>query len=157
MKERTDFNEKKKLMPIEEKLILSIRDLGDVVRFLYEGKGSQKRILIILNETGSMTQANLTKRLGIQPGSASEVIRKLEAAGYIERKQNEKDKRTTDLFLTDIGKKMAEEAVKQRMQRHQDMFACLTDSEKEHLVFLSEKLNADWKKRYQTTQEEGEA
>lgn len=157
MKERTDFNEKKKLMPIEEKLILSIRDLGDVVRFLYEGKGSQKRILIILNETGSMTQANLTKRLGIQPGSASEVIRKLEAAGYIERKQNEKDKRTMDLFLTDIGKKMAEEAVKQRMQRHQDMFACLTDSEKEHLVFLSEKLNADWKKRYQTTQEEGEA
>lgn len=157
MKERTDFNEKKKLVPIEEKLILNIRDLGDVIRFLYEGKGSQKRILIILNETGSMTQANLTKRLGIQPGSASEVIRKLEAAGYIERKQNEKDKRTTDLFLTDIGKKMAEEAVKQRIQRHQDMFACLTDSEKEHLVFLSEKLNADWKKRYQTTQEDGEA
>lgn len=156
MKESIDFNRTMKEALIEEQLIWNIRDLGDVIRFLYEGKGSQKRILIILNETGGMTQANLTKRLGIQPGSASEVIRKLEAAGCIERKQNEKDRRTTDLLLTDAGKKMAEEAVEQRWQRHQDMFSCLTDSEKERLLFLSQKLNADWEKRYRAVGKDGE-
>lgn len=54
------------------------------MRFLYEGKGSQKRILIVLEDIGGcVTQRQLTERLGIRPGSVSEVIAKLESMGYI--------------------------------------------------------------------------
>ena len=63
---------------INDKLIMNLRDISHTMRSLYEGRGSQKRILIILHEVGKITQRALTERLGIQPGSASEVIAKLD-------------------------------------------------------------------------------
>lgn len=135
-------------MDIDNKLIVNVRDLGHVIRFLFEGKGSQKRILIILRESGGMTQRELTERLQIQPGSASEVIGKLESAGLIERTPSETDRRTADLRLTEEGSRRAEEAANQRKKRHQEMFSCLTEEEKQTLLALTEKLNADWDVRY---------
>lgn len=139
---RTDNN-------INNQLINHLRDLSHTMRSLYEGKGSQKRILIILDEIGgSITQQKLTERLGIQPGSASEVISKLEHTGYIRRTPNENDRRTTDLSLTDSGKAAASQARDQRIQRHEEMFSCLSDEEKNQLLSLLEKINTDWEKRY---------
>lgn len=135
-------------MDIQTKLILNLRDIGHVIRFLYEGRGSQKRILILLNREGEMTQSELTEKLGVQPGSASEVVRKLESAGLIERTPSAADHRTTDIRLTKEGKALAEETLLKRQIRHQEMFACLSDEEKSTLLSLTEKLNADWSERY---------
>lgn len=133
---------------IDHKLVMNLRDSGHMIRFLYEGKGSQKRILIILNESGVITQRELTERIGIQPGSASEVIGKLEDAGLICRTPSEKDHRTTDIRLTESGKRKAEEAALQRKMRHQEMFSCLSVEEKETLLSLMEKLNSFWEDHY---------
>lgn len=133
---------------MNERLIINLRDLGSIMHFLYEGKASQKRILIILNEAGRITQRDLTERLGIQPGSASEVLSKLENAGWILRTQNEADRRTTDISLTDAGRKLAEEASAQRRKRHEEMFSCLSEEERQELLSLLEKIRADWRTRY---------
>lgn len=135
-------------MDIENKLIMNLRDLGHRIRFLFEGKGSQKRILIILRETGGMTQRELTERLGIQPGSVSEVLGKLENAGMVRRTMSPSDRRTTDIQLTRSGRERAEEAARERRNRHQEMFSCLSDQEKDTLLALVEKLNQDWEYRY---------
>lgn len=142
---RAHYNE----ADINDKLIINLRDLSHTIRSLYEGKGSQKRILIILDEIGSsITQRELTERIGIQPGSASEVITKLEMAGYIRRTPNETDRRTADIELTEIGKASAAEAREQRVRRHEEMFSGLSDNEKNELLLLLEKVNADWENRY---------
>lgn len=133
---------------MNDKLILNLRDLGHMMRFLYEGKASQKRILIILNEVGRITQRDLTERLGIQPGSASEILSKLESAGLILRTQNETDRRTTDVCLTDAGRELAAEALAQRQKRHEEMFSCLSEKEKQELLSLLERVCADWRIRY---------
>ncbi len=133
---------------IDDRLIISLRDLHHTMRSLYEGKASQKRILIILNETETITQRDLTERLGIQPGSASEILSKLEGSGWIVRTQNESDRRTTDISLTDSGREIAEEALKQRRKRHEEMFSCLSGEEKQELLSLLDKVRCDWKKRY---------
>lgn len=133
---------------INDRLIIHLRDISHTMRFLYEGKGSQKRILIILNETGTITQQALTKRLGIQPGSASEVIAKLEHIGLIVRTPSRTDRRTVDIALTEEGKKQAREAAAQRSKRHEEMFSCLSEAEKSQLLSLLEKINADWEQRY---------
>lgn len=133
---------------INDKLIINLRDLGHIMRLQYEGKASQKRILIILNEIGSITQQQLTKRLGIQPGSASEVIKKLENAGLIMRTQNLIDRRTVDIQLTDRGKAVALEAKEQRKRRHKEMFSCLTEEEKQEMLILMEKVYANWDSLY---------
>lgn len=130
------------------KLIWNFRDIGHTMRHISEGKGSQQRILIVLNETGPITQRELTQRLGIQPGSASEVIIKLEAAGLIERLPSEKDKRTTDVHLTEAGKIEAQRLGAVRTKRHERMFAALSDREKEELLNLLEKVNEDWDQEY---------
>ena len=141
---------------MNDKMIINLRDLSHTMRFLYEGKGSQKRILIILNEMGeSTTQQQLTERLGIQPGSASEVIAKLESAGYIQRTVNERDRRMIDIRLTDRGKAEAVEAGMQRHCRHEQMFSCLSDSEKQQFLSLLEKIDEDWKQRYQDVPKKG--
>ena len=133
---------------INDNLITSLRDLHHTMRLLYEGKASQKRILIILNGLEAITQRDLTKRLGIQPGSASEILSKLEESGWIVRTQNEADRRTTDISLTDSGREIAEEALRQRRKRHEEMFSCLSGEEKQELLSLLDKVRCDWKKRY---------
>lgn len=133
---------------INDDLIIRLRDLHHTMRSLYEGKASQKRILIILNGSGAITQRDLTERLGIQPGSASEILSKLEGSGWIVRTQNEADRRTTDISLTDSGREIAEEALRQRRKRHEEMFSCLSGEEKQELLSLLDKVRCDWKKRY---------
>ncbi len=131
------------------KLIINLRDIGHMMRGLYEGRGSQQRVLIVLSEMGgAVTQRMLTERLQIQSGSASEVIGKLESAGYIDRTVSEADRRNVEVTLTEKGREAAEEAKRQRALRHEEMFLCLTKTEKEELLVLLEKLSSDWKSRF---------
>jgi len=133
---------------IDEKLVMNLRDISHTMRSLYEGRGSQKRVLIVLSETGTITQRELTQRLGIQPGSASEVIAKLEQAGLAARSLSETDRRTADISLTEEGERQARTALEQRQRRHEEMFSSLTDEEKAQFLSLLEKVNRDWEDRY---------
>ena len=133
---------------MDNKLIWNLRDIGRMIRSLSEGKESQSRILILLRDSGKITQSELTERLGIQPGSASEVIGKLENAGLIVRTPSERDRRTADIQLTGIGEEKAQEAARQRKQRHTEMFCCLTEEEKQVLLRFLEKIKGDWRYRY---------
>ena len=139
---------------VNDRLIINLRDMGQTIRLLYEGKGSQKRILIILLEVGSITQRALTSRLGIQPGSASEVIAKLENAGLIQRTVSTDDRRTANIRLTPEGEHLARAAAEDRLRRHREMFACLNDSEKQTLLGLMERICTDWDAKYIRKREE---
>lgn len=135
-------------LDLNNKLIWNLRDIGDTMRRIREGRGSQRRILILLRESGATTQRELTARLGIQPGSASEVIGKLETAGLVARTPSSADRRTSDVRLTDAGMSAAKEAHIQREARHRQMFDCLTDAEKNTLLSLLERVNASWDAHY---------
>lgn len=129
-------------------LIWNFRDIGHTMRQLYEGRGSQKRILILLQESSGMTQKELTERLGVKPGSASEVLNKLEQAGLILRTPSETDRRTTNICLTPAGETLASQAKAQRIERHEQMFSVLSDEEKDTLIALLKKINAHWDQVY---------
>ena len=132
----------------DNKLIWNFRDIGHTMRRISEGKGSRKRVLILLLENRGITQRELTQRLGIQPGSASEVIGKLEAAGLIERAPSESDRRTADIRLTEAGERLAQEACAERKARHEQMFSVLSEAEKDELLSLLERVNEDWSRKY---------
>lgn len=130
-------------------LVICLRDVSHVMRGLYESKGSQKRVLMVLEDLGgAVTQRELTQRLGIQPGSASEVFAKLENAGAVTRTPSQEDRRTVDIALTEAGLARAKEARTQRARRHEEMFSCLSEGEKQQLLTLLEKLREDWSSRY---------
>lgn len=129
-------------------LILALRDACHTLHQLYEGKGSQTGVLIALEETGPITQRKFTELLGIRPGSASEVLTKLEHNGLIRRSPNSADGRTMDISLTEEGQQQSLLARQQRIRRHDEMFACLSKEEKQELLALLGKLNGAWGERW---------
>lgn len=133
---------------LNRQLIRCLRALGRTIRALSEGRASQKRVLRLLRESGPVTQQALTARLNVQPGSASEVIRRLEETGLILRSQNALDRRTSDIRLTAEGKAQADRAEAEIQARRREMFSCLSDEEKAQLLTLLQKLSEDWHARY---------
>lgn len=128
------------------KLFAILQELGHFCRFSFEGKGGQGRILHILEKSGDMSQKELTERIGIQPGSASEVLGKLERAGYIVREPGEEDKRTFTVRLTQAGSARASELKDERAARLKEAFSTLSGEEKEQMIALAEKLYGAWMK-----------
>ena len=133
-------------MSIDEKLFALLNRLGRTGHGTSNGKSSQNRILQILRRSGCLTQRELTEQLGIQPGSVSEILKKLEAAGLITRQSNSEDRRTVDITLTDAGKTQAEES-RSHYANHA-LFESLTDEEKQQLLSLLEKVSGDWHRRF---------
>lgn len=148
------MKEQYKHLDQNNKLIWNFRDIGHTMRQIAEGRASQKRILILLRETAGMTQKELTARLGVQPRSASEVLKKLEQADLISWTSSEADHRTTDICLTPAGEQLAQEAAVKRRERHEQIFSVLSEQEKDTLIELLERINAHWDTTYR--QSEGE-
>ena len=126
---------------LDDKILLTLRALGHKIPFLYKGENSQRRALILLKRSGSVSQRELTRRLSIKPGSMSEVLTKLTNKGFIKRTPSEDDKRTMIVSLTEKGAALAESATEYRSERRHEMFAGLEDEEKRTLLDLLEKVN----------------
>ena len=141
------------LIDRNEKLVHSLWDVHHKMRLLHDGKSSQSRILIVLREHGSMTQRELTDHLHVRPGSASEILTKMEQTGLITRTPNQSDQRTMDIFLTEKGNSLALEAREQRKALYDKIFVCLTPEEQDTLFSLLEKLLADWETRFEISGE----
>ncbi len=135
-------------MTVEEKLFHHLRGLSHVMQHSADLRGGQGRILALLSHHENMSQRELQQMLGIQPGSLSEVLAKLEASGHIERKPNEQDKRNVDIALTTQGIICANEALSNRREMQQTLFQALTPEEKESLLSLLKKLSADWQQKF---------
>ena len=127
------------------KLFVLIGELGHASRFLLDGKAGQSRALSLLREGETMTQRELTERLGIRPGSASELIGKLERAGLITRAPSELDRRTADIALTEAGAARRREREGEARTGTAELFSALTEEEKTALLALLEKLRAAWR------------
>lgn len=113
---------------LDEQLVNAILDVGRDIRRLFEGKESQSRILMILRLQGAVTQKMLIQILHIQPGSASEILKKMEKAGLIIRVPNEMNRRASDIVLTRQGRSVSEKLIEQRRGRYQEMMACLSET-----------------------------
>lgn len=105
---------------------------------------SQNRVLMLLNHYGPMSQKHLMDHMHIQSGSMSELIAKVEHAGYIEKKRSQLDKRNFDLQLTEKGRDQAELFEQHQAILAERLFASLTPKQKDELQFVLEKLLEDW-------------
>jgi len=100
----------------------------------------QGRLLLFLLEKDGINQKELSELLRITPASVSELVNKLEKDGYIERKQNELDKRVTNIFLTEGGRFFSQKMEESRLQVAKDFFIALDEDEQKLLLSLIEKI-----------------
>ncbi|MCD8085572.1 MAG: MarR family winged helix-turn-helix transcriptional regulator [Clostridiales bacterium] len=111
--------------------------------YLGRGKG-QGRILYLLNTRGAMTQQELQGLLHIQSSSTSEILTKLENAGFITRQRDEADKRRCIVAITPAGIADLTEHEEARRERRAMLYDCLTPEEEAELVRILTKLRAHW-------------
>ncbi len=88
-----------------------------------------------------MSQSNVQEALGIRPGSASELISKLEDRGMLVRARDGADKRKILLSLTSAG---LEFDAAQTAEVLAERYGALSGEEQETLIGLLEKLLANW-------------
>ncbi len=106
------------------------------------GRHGQNRILAVLTMQDGTSQKDLAYLLGIRPQSLTQALDTLEQDGFIERKQDEDDKRARRVFLTDKGRGRAGKVAEDRKQYADDAFSMLSEEEKEQLSSILGKLSS---------------
>ena len=104
----------------------------------------QNLILSILAGRDVLSQRALQLMLGIQPGSLSEILTKLERKGFITREKAE-DRRGNLLRITDAGRRAIPDA---ETPAQDDRFSALTEAQQDQLAGLLRALLNDWVVRF---------
>ncbi|OIJ35525.1 MarR family transcriptional regulator [Rothia kristinae] len=83
----------------------------------------QYLVMLALWEHERMNQKTLAGMLGLDPGTLSPIVRRLEQIGYVHRQRDPEDERSVLLSLTDAGRKLRERAeeIPERMMRRLDL------------------------------------
>ena len=119
----------------------------------------QVRILGMLSATedGEMDQRALLESLPVKAGSLSEILRKLERGGYIERRRNDKDKRGIIVKITESGRVIYRESEVFKADLDKRLFGAFPTDKRERLVSLLNDLLAMWEEdpALQAKQERG--
>jgi DNA-binding MarR family transcriptional regulator len=100
----------------------------------------ERLLLFIAAHPDKVWQKDVAGDEGINASSASEMVSKLVEDGYLIRESDETDKRAVVLKLTEKGAARAEELRAGREAALTELFAKLTDQEKETLANLLDKL-----------------
>jgi MarR family transcriptional repressor of emrRAB len=66
-------------------------------------------LLVLDDEPAPLSATRLVERLGLGRTAMTSVVDRLERHGWVERRPSARDRRVTDLYLTDAGHKLAEE------------------------------------------------
>lgn len=104
------------------------------------GHHGQNRVLAALMLKDGISQKDLAYLLAIRPQSLSQAIDRLEERGLAVRKQNEEDRRITNVFLTDAGRTSAQKVAENRRAWADQLLEPLTEEEKEQLSAILDKL-----------------
>jgi MarR family transcriptional regulator, organic hydroperoxide resistance regulator len=68
-------------------------------------------VLTTLTEAEGVSQQELAKRLYVTKGNISGLLDRLEGAGLVERRSTAADRRQYEIYLTPVGRELAERAI----------------------------------------------
>ncbi|MCC8063962.1 MAG: MarR family transcriptional regulator [Clostridiales bacterium] len=111
------------------------------------GKLSQQRVLRILTKYGEQTQHQLQERMGVQQGSLSELVKKLETQGLVMRTRAPQDRRQVLIRLTDAGRAESEAKHQRFLERNEALFAPLSQEEQTLLREMLTRLLQAWEEQ----------
>ena len=119
---------------------------GHFLHFKKNGKRGQRKILKILAEHNDVSQKELQDLLGIESGSMSEIVIKLEHKGLIKREKDKSDRRMSRIKITKNGLELAKEIEAVDVEYEKLLFTSLSVEEQEQLKTILKKLIQGWEK-----------
>ena len=101
-----DFNNLPYKIYLNLQKIFRCLNIGQV----FQGKNlpitiTQMRALSLFNEQDVVNITDISRSMGVSLQSATNLVRRLELLGYLERSKNKKDRRVSEVRLTEKGQK----------------------------------------------------
>jgi DNA-binding MarR family transcriptional regulator len=90
-------------------------------------------VLMVMRQLAPLSARQLSRAMDINPGTISVYVQRLVEKGLVEKRQEEKDRRTWWISLTPAGKAAAEGVATGAAQYTRDFLASLSDSEQQAL------------------------
>jgi DNA-binding MarR family transcriptional regulator len=100
---------------------------------LYEGQPSMLRAL--WSQEG-LTHTDLAKRLRVQPATITKMIKRMEKAGFVERRPDPQDERVSRVYLTEAGRAVQADVRDVWHTLEKEAFAYLTEEQRAQLRHL---------------------
>lgn len=138
-------------MNTNQELLETMEKCGHFLHHRRGGKRGQGRILHILLQEGDLTQKELQERFRIQSGSMSEIVMKLDNAGFIQKIKDVSDRRKIILKITEEGKQSVYKKQMHNLEQEQKLFDALSEEEQRDLLKLLSKLFQSWESTYEKT------
>ena len=89
----------------------------------------QMPILAVLWRKDGCSQKELAEKLDVKPPTVTVSIQRLEKAGIIFRRQDEKDQRVSRIYLSEEGRSIIEEGMRMAKESEEQVFAGFSESE----------------------------
>lgn len=142
--ERGGSVDRNQVATVPDGILQRIRWCGYFLHFKTGGRSGRRRIFFMLSKCGELRQRELQDMLGIQSGSLSEVVIKMEADGLIEKVRSQTDGRQMVLRLTEAGQQQAQKVREEYLQRAEEMLSCFTKAQQGELLTLLDTLADHW-------------
>lgn len=114
----------------------------------------QQRVLAILKLEDGLTQNYLAEVLDLRPSSLAELMKKMENNGDITRQEDENDKRSKHVFLTEAGRKKATENASLKNEDYSEAFlAGLNEDEQVQFSTYLQKISDGWDDEFKQNSE----
>lgn len=100
---------------------------------------SQFAVLEALYHAGDLTVGEVKEKILSSDGTIPVVVKNLEKAGLVKRRQDERDRRRTILSLTDAGRELISKAYPENARMIEEEMSVWSGEEKRQLVRLLKK------------------
>ena len=130
----------------------SITKLSRMLRRKPKGEGhhsrSKHKVLRILLENDGIRAADLAAEMDIRPSSLTDVLKRLEEQGYINKVKDENDSRAYQIYATEKAKQEFDLQKQQRSDMAEQLKSCLTQAEIEAFCVTCGKMIAFLESEY---------
>jgi DNA-binding MarR family transcriptional regulator len=107
---------------------------------LYRG---QPFLLAVLWESEGITHSELARRIHVSPATVTNMIKRMEKGGLLERRPDEEDQRVSRVYLTDAGRAIRERVDQRWRELETRVFGSFTEQEQAMLRALLERVHAE--------------
>ena len=97
-------------------------------------------VLDLLREKSAATMSEISKVLHLSMSSATGIIDKMIDTGYVSRERSDKDRRIVNVVLAKKGVNSADKMNDERKELMNDLYAVLTDKERDEYLRLLRKV-----------------
>ncbi len=124
------------------KFAQSYRALSDAFMDQIAMHRTQAMVLCRLFVQDGMTQSEIAQQLAVQGATITDILQRMEEAGFVSRMRDPDDNRLVRVYLTDMGREKERFIMEQFLKLESAIFADFDDRERAHLrAYLNRALN----------------